>query len=184
MTSTNGLGALLAPLAGAALALTAAGPGQGQGSPKNRAVELSVSTDKGYFGVVVRDGDRFVALRFRRGEGGAPIRTFKKSGNMLKVDGMYLGYDLGGKSKDVLARDGLAEDLRDIRWEVALKRGSREVERNFRVANGALKGWWVGLGPAKPAKAGGRERARLILVKDREDAAGFSWPFPEDDRSP
>jgi hypothetical protein len=105
------------------------------------------------------------------------------------VDDRYLGYDLGGKSKDVLARDGRAEDTRDIRWEVVgweivrTRDGSHSVRR-FRVANGALKGWWVGLGATEPAKGDGRPRARLVLVKDKKDAAGFNWPSPHDDWSP
>jgi len=100
---------------------------------------------------------------------------------MLKVDGMYLGYDLSGKDKEVLARDGLAEDLRDIRWGGERDQKLR-LARNFRVANGARKGWWVGLGPTE--EGGGRPRARLILVKDRKDAAAFRWTRPEDEWAP
>jgi hypothetical protein len=63
---------------------------------------------------VGREGDRFVALRSRRGVG-VGLRNFE-NGAMLRVDGMFLGYDLRGKAKDVLARDGCAEDLRDLCW--------------------------------------------------------------------
>ena len=52
------------------------------------------------------------------------------------------------------------------------------------MAHGALKGWWVGLAPAGPAKKGERPPAKLILVKDRKDAASFRSTTPEDEWAP
>src|SRR5262249_30476061 len=71
-------------LAAAALALTVGGPAIGQ-PPERRAVQVMVFNDEGYFGTIVRDGDRFVALRIRPGEKGGPIRNFEVSGNTLKA---------------------------------------------------------------------------------------------------
>jgi hypothetical protein len=182
MTSTNGLAGLPAALAGLALALAGAGPGNGQPA-KRRAVEVMVFNDKGYFGPIARDGDHFVAVRFRTGEKGARIRNFEVSGGFLRVGDRYLGYDLSGKSKDVLALEWPGKDTRAIRWEAVRDRKSG-VRKHLRVANGALKGWWIGLAPAEPAKGGGRPQARLVLVKDQKDAATFDWTRPEDEWSP
>ena len=72
MTSTNGPASLFLAVTGVALALLAAGPTEGQ-PPERRRGTLSVF-DKGHVWDVVRDGDRFVALRFRRGDG-VPLAT-------------------------------------------------------------------------------------------------------------
>jgi hypothetical protein len=183
MTSTKGPG-LLALLAGAAVALAAAVPGRGQ-PPESRLGTLIAFDDKGDPWDVVRDGDRFVALRFRQGDGISP-RNFHNSGDFLRVDDRSLGYDLGGKNHDVLALDRRGPDTEDIRWdigpwEVVAGREGELTVRRFRVAHGALKGWWVGLGPAEPPQGDRRPRARLVLVKDKKDAAGFRWTTAEDE---
>ena len=52
------------------------------------------------------------------------------------------------------------------------------------MKNGELKGWWIGLGPVEPANEEARvpldrlPRAPLILVEDKNDAAGFDWEDP------
>jgi hypothetical protein len=105
---------------------------------------------------------------------------------MLEVDGQFLGYDLHGKNKSVLVRDGRGQDIQDLRWklerEVVRKQEERVLVKRFQVVNGALKGWWIGLGPLEPAKGDRRPRACLILVKDKKDAAGFRWTNPEDEK--
>lgn|SRR5262249_16340276 len=190
MTSIKMLGALLALLMSLALIMTAAG--QGRRSEKHK-VELIVFGPEGYlgakgcFGKVVRDGDRFVALRFRQGEGAAFNGNFEPGGDDLKVDDKYLGYDLRGENKDVLVREW---DRDSVQWELVRERIIRqekaELRQCFRVKNGELKGWWIGLGPLEEVKGDHpqrdrRPRARLILVKDKKDAAEFDWEDPKDE---
>jgi hypothetical protein len=185
MTTTKRFG-LLGLLGGLALTLTtAAGAGHGR-PPKRSLVELSIFDGKGFFGKVVRDGDRFVALRIRMGDDKLGyLDNFEKSDEELWVDDRSLGYDLRGKNKNVLVRERSAEDTR---WEFVMSKKKEEPFRGrFRAKNGELKGWWIGLG-VEPGKKGSElprdqyPRARLILVKDKKDAAGFSWSLgPPDD---
>ena len=46
------------------------------------------------------------------------------------------------------------------------------------MKNGELKGWWIGLGPLEEVKG---PHERLILVKDKKDAAEFDWEDPKDE---
>jgi hypothetical protein len=169
---------------------TAAGPGHGR-PPRRNLDELSVIAGKEFFGQVVRDGDRFVALDLRKREGLDPLgylHNFKEIGDELWVDDRALGYDLRGKSKNVLVRDRSGEDNL---WEFVPRKNKEEpFKGRFRVKNGALKGWWIGLGRLEPAKKGSElprdqyPRAPLILVKDEKDAAGFIWSDDRDDEGP
>jgi hypothetical protein len=186
MTTTKRFG-LLGLLGGLALILTtAAGADHGR-PPKRSLVEFSVFDGKDFFGQVVRDGDRFVALRALVGEEKLGyLHNFEKSDEELWVDDRSLGYDLRGKNKDVLVRERSAEDTR---WEFVSSKNKEEPFRGrFRAKNGELKGWWIGLGAVEPGKKGSElprdqyPRARLILVKDTKDAAGLSWSLdPPDD---
>ena len=190
MTLTRMLG-LFGLLVGLALGLTMAA-GQGRRSQKHK-VELIVFGPEGYLGAkgcigkVVRDGDRFVAPRFRQGEGAAFHGNFEPGGDDLKVDDKYLGYDLRGENKNVLVREW---DRDSVQWELVRERIIRqekaELRQCFRVKNGELKGWWIGLGPLEEVKGDHpqrerRPRARLILVKDKKDAAEFDWEDPKDE---
>src|SRR5438105_2227910 len=104
MTSTKGWGLL----AGVALVLAVAG--KGLGGPPERPLGTLVAFDRqGHAWDVVRDGDHFVARHPRRDET-VPPRNFEKAEGYLRVDGRYLAYDLSGKSKDVLAWNGPAEE--------------------------------------------------------------------------
>jgi hypothetical protein len=194
MTSTKGLTSLLALLAGLALALTVAGPGSGQ-PPRGRGT-VTAYDNQGQRWHVVRDGDRFVvALRARKSDG-IPPRNFNMGGDgvWLQVDGRDLGYDLSGESKDVLVPvvpderavgpQEVRRAMQALRWECVPGRKGSPFRGYFRAKNGALKGWWIGLGPPEPAKKDGRARARLVLVQDQKDALGFSWTNPEDEWSP
>ena len=183
MTSIKMLG-VFGLLLGWALVPIATNQGLGQPS-KPRLVELLVLDNKAKgFGKVVRDGARFVALDCRKGDKIGFLGNFKVDPDLevLRVDGAYLGYDLRGKNKKVLVR---AWSRQDIRWERV--RSKKSPKGHFRVKNGKLKGWWIGLGPVEPAKEGARvpldrlPRAPLILVKDKKDAAGFNWEDPYDE---
>lgn len=189
MTSIKILGSL-GLLLGLALVSIATNPILGRLN-KRRLVDLTVFDNKGEaFGKVVRDGDRFVALDLRKDPKLGFLRNFEMHGiDTLEVDDNYLGYDLRGKNKNVLVREGSGKD---IRWELSLEivhiQKERELVKRLRVKNGELKGWWIGLGPVEPAKKEEKTprdkypRAPLILVKDKKDAAGFRWPHnPPDD---
>jgi hypothetical protein len=194
VTSTKHRTGALALLAGLALGLGAAGPGPGhQPQRKERAVELMIWGDDHYW-IVSRDGDRLVAERFRKGDNAPHKKTFRDTASGLEVGGRLMAYDPEGRSKDVRAREYRtpAAERRntDTRWD---RVGDRFFGMRLRVPKGPLKGWWVGLGPAepveptkadRPAKAGSappRARARLVLVKDKEDAAAFCWADPKDE---
>jgi hypothetical protein len=171
-------------LLGLALVPIATNQGLGQLS-KPRLVELTVLDNKGNgFGKVVRDGDRFVALDCRPADKIGFLGNFKFAADgELYVDSKYLGNDLRGENKNVLVRGWNREN---VQWELVLSKRS-PFKGRFRVKNGELKGWWVGLGPVEPAKGGARlpldrlPRAPLILVKDKKDAAGFDWEDPYDE---
>jgi hypothetical protein len=183
MTSIKMLGSL-GLLLGWALAPMAAHRSLGQPS-RPHLVELLVLDSKGNgFGKVVRDGDRFVALDCRKGDQIGFLGNFKFAPeDELQVDGKYLGYGLRGENKNVLVRGWNREN---VQWELVLSERS-PFKGRFRVKHGALKGWWIGLGPVEPAKEGARlpldrlPRAPLILVKDKKDAAGFDWEDPFDE---
>jgi hypothetical protein len=162
---------------------------------ERRLVDLIVLDNKGEgFGKVVCDGDRFVALDGRKDPKIGFLRNFDPGVDMLWVDDRYLGFDLCRKNKNVLVRELHGEvrghDLQDIRWElvrhIVNRQGKEVLMKRFRVVNGELKGWWIGLGPLEKAKGDRlphdrRQRAPLILVKDKEDAAGFLWEDPHDE---
>ncbi len=183
MTTTKMLGPL-GLIGGMAMGLMTAGPGPGC-PPQRPLGSLTIFDKKDAFGYVVRDGDRFVALHFRKGEG-IYLHNFDPSIE-LEVDDKYLGYDLRGKNKNVLARVSRRPAIRDIEWEFVSSAAKSPFLGYFRVKNGELKGWWIGLGPVERAKKeerppfDRRPRAPLILVKDKEDAAGFRWSRPEKD---
>ncbi len=208
MTSTKMLGSL-GLLLGLALVQTTDAPGHGR--EPLRYGTMSVFDGKDYFGNVIRDGDRFVVIRFRQGDRIQRPRNFKiPAPGTLEVDDKYLGYDLRGKNKKVLVRGEFYRhsdqeirgefertgrpvrvDIRqDIRWEVVSSEKESPFFAYFRVKNGEMKGWWIGLGSVEQEKKGERlprnrqgERAPLILVKDKKDAAGFRWTRPEDEES-
>ena len=184
MTTTKKFG-LLGLLGGLALILTTA-TGVGQGRPDKYSLnELSVFDGKECFGQVVRDGDRFVALRALVGEKKLGyLHNFKESGD-LEVDNQSLGYDLGGQNKNVLVRE---KSGKDTEWELVYSKEKEPFRCRIRAKNGKLKGWWIGLGELEPAKKGSKlprdqfPRKPLVLVKDKKDAAGFLWPLdPPDD---
>jgi hypothetical protein len=183
MTSIKILGQL-GLLVGLALVLTT-GSGADHGPPPKRILgELTIFDGKDAFGYVVCDDDRFVALHFRKGEG-IYLHNFQKSGDRLEVDGKDLGYDLDPKNKNVLVREKYGKDTQ---WEFVRGEEKTPFRGYFRAKNGELKGWWIGLGPIEPAKKGSKlprdqyPRAPLILVKDKKEAAGFSYSLdPPDD---
>jgi hypothetical protein len=201
---------LLGLLVGLAIALTAADAGHYQ-SPERRLGRLAVFDNKGYFGNVGLDGDRFVALRFRQGDGIPRPRNFKSTiADTLEVDDKYLGYDLRGKNKNVLVREEwrrqsrqeikeefkrtgrpVQVDIRqDICWEFVSSEAKSPFSGYLRVKNGELKGWWIGLGPLEPAKKESDflweqyPHAPLVLVKDKKDAAGIRSTTGLDEWSP
>jgi hypothetical protein len=93
----------------------------------------------------------------------------------MEVDGRYMGYDLEGKSKEVLARQRRGGSTQ---W---VKHGGR-FSMTLEVRNGTLKGWWVGLKVIKEKPEPGKPAlARLVLVKDKKDAAVFDWEDPYDE---
>ena len=178
MTSTKWLGFLLVLLLGLSLVMAATGQGQ---APKRDKVRMYVVGPKGFLGAkgyvghVARFGDRFVAWRFRDDERDGNEPNFLPSGNLLDVNDKYLGYDLRGNNKNVLVREARIPD--DILWELVV--GKIEgFGRQYRVENGELKGWWIGLGPLEPAEGANcwaKGSAPLGLVKEQKDAAGFHW---------
>lgn len=182
MTTIKMLGSL-GLLVGLALVLTTDAPGNGYEPP--RYGTMSVFDGKDYFGNVIHDGDRFVVIRFRQGDGIQRPRNHKSTfPDTLEVDDKYLGYDLRGKNKNVLVRERSGDDTR---WKFVSSEAERPYFGYFRVKNGDLKGWWIGLGPIEQQKKGEGPafdrlpRAPLILVKDKKDAAGFRWTQPEKD---
>jgi hypothetical protein len=124
MTSIRILG-LLGLLIGLALVLTtAAGADHGR-PPKRSLVELSIFDGKDFFGKVVRDGDRFVALRIRNGKDKLGyLDNFEKSGEELWVDDRSPGYDLRGKNKNVLVRE---RSGKDTRWEFVMSKKRKNL---------------------------------------------------------
>ncbi len=187
MTTTKMLG-LVGLLLGLTVVPTTDAPVHG--CAPGRYGVVSIFDSKGsYFGSVVRDGDRFVALRFRQGDRINRPRNFNKNPDTLEVDDKYLGYDLRGKNKNVLVRESRRPAIRDIEWEFVSSEAKSPFLGYFRVKNGDLKGWWIGLGALEPANKEGQSpwdrqpRAPLILVKDKKNAAGFDWTHPEDEES-
>jgi hypothetical protein len=185
MTFIRILGLLGLPGGLALILTTAVGANHGRPSERNLA-ELSVFQGKGFFGQVVRDGDRFVAIRALVGEEKLGyLHNLEKTDEELWVDDRSLGYDLRGKNKNVLVREKSGEDTR---WEFVRSNKKEEPFRGrFRAKNGELKGWWIGLGAVEPAKKGSElprdqyQRARLILVKEKKNAVGFSWSLDPPD---
>jgi hypothetical protein len=152
-----------------------AGLGHGQ-TPKKRDVELT-ARGPNFSGRVDQAGDGFVAEHYGKDNRYEYKHNFRSSAGRMRVGGRYMAYDPEGRSKDVLAReDG---DGEDTRWET--EKPARGLGVCLRVPKGPLKGWWVGLGPAEPAKGGRPARAKLVLVKDKKDAAVFRWPDPWDE---
>jgi hypothetical protein len=174
------------------LALLLLGTNLSPGQPSRpQGVDLLVIDSKGDgFGKVVRNGDHFVALDCRKGATIGFLGNFNPSVELLWVDNRYLGYDLRGKNKNVLVRElrgqVRARDLQDVEWDLVLA-AKEPFKGRFRVKNGEMKGWWIGLGPVEKGEEEARlprerlPRAPLVLVKDKKDAAGFDWEDPKDD---
>lgn len=175
MTSTKHGASALALIAGAALGLATGGASHCQPA-KPREVDLNVRGGKDHFWKVMGTGDGFAAVRIQKGEARPPyFHNFRATAGRMWVSGRCMAYDPEGRSKDVLARtDDRGEDTK---WD---KVGDLSGTR-LRVPKGPLKGWWVGLGPPQDGKAGQRARAKLVLVKDKEDAAVFYWGDPYDE---
>jgi hypothetical protein len=174
MTSTRPLGGAHALLAGLALGLGV--PWSGRCQPTTpREVELHIRGSGYDYWQVDASGDGFVARHVFPGDRVSYRHSFAESAGGMEVSGKYMGYDLSGKSKEVLARERYGESTQ---WE---KEGARFGMR-LRVPHGPLKGWWVGLkvvedqpAPAKPTLA------KLVLVEDKKDAAVFIWADPYDE---
>jgi hypothetical protein len=168
-------------LAAMTLGLVTAGSGHCQ-PPKKRKVELQIRGEKDHYWLVDQGGTGFVAELFRNGDERAPKNNFEPSAGRMWVSGRCMAYDPQGRSKDVLARE--TGDGGDTQWQT--EQAETGLGVCLRVPQGPLKGWWVGLGPAKPAKADppsrpARARAPLVLVPDRKDAAVFRWADPYDE---
>ena len=110
MTSIKMLG-LLGLLGGLTLVATTDAPGHGC-EPGKYGV-LMIYDKKDAFGFVIRDGDRFVAVRVRK-DARVPPRNFKKVVQFLELDDKLLGYDLRGKNKNVLVREKSGDDVRIV----------------------------------------------------------------------
>jgi hypothetical protein len=201
---------LMGLLGGLALGLVTDAPGD-ERPPEHLLGSLWTLDDKGDPWDIFRDGDRFVAVRVNKSAGILPPRNFKRTfADTLEVDDKYLGYDLRGENKNVLVRGEWSRqsdqdiqeefkrtgrpvrvDIReDIRWGFVSSEAKSPDFGYFRVKNGELKDWWIGLGPVEPAKEGEQlprnrqgPRAPLVLVKDKKDAAGFRWTTSKDEES-
>ncbi|MGH7174456.1 MAG: hypothetical protein ACRELF_00925 [Gemmataceae bacterium] len=175
----------LVPFVGIAIVLGTAAPTYCQGPRNYRrptrlkkvAVFVEDAQKRIWRHVNISNDGGFIAKRFHPDDRAAAWQhNFRPPGpNWVMIDGFLLGYDLEGKSKNVLWR---GRDRESTCWEI--ERG-RRFSMRMRVRNGSLKGWWVGLKlikekpePGKPAQA------RLVLVEDKKDAAVFTWEDPTD----
>lgn len=146
----------------------------GHSRPPPRDVELNIRGGADHYWKVNHDGRMFLAVRIRKGTTSPIYDNFRETNDGMRVGGRYMGYDLTGRSKNVLARTAGGQDTK---WQ---KVGSR-FEMRLRVPQGPWKGWWIGLGPLEPAKAGQLPQARLVLVEAKKDAAAFRWGDPYDE---
>jgi hypothetical protein len=172
MMSTKPSG-VLALMASGLLALGVTSPGLCQ-APRPREVDLKTRGGEDHWWQVTDSGDRFVAEKHVPKSQPVYRHNFKESADWMQVSGKYMAYDLSGKNKEVLAEKRYTETTQ---WT---KEGGRNGMR-LQVRNGALKDWWVGLGPIQEAKPGKRPSARLVLVEDKKDAAEFYWADPRDE---
>jgi hypothetical protein len=181
MTSTRALGHLLASMAGIALVL--GGPISGRCQLRNEElVELFIEDSKSPSWIVRVSDNQVIAEKFRPGDRTHVVRNFEESADWMEVDGRYMGYDLEGRSKSVLARERRDESTG---WE---KTGYTSRQKNggrfgmrLRARNGAFKGWWVGMEVTKDKPEPGKPAlARLVLVEHEKDAVVFRWGDPRD----
>ncbi len=173
MTSTKLLEQFLTLTAVVALTIGATAVGRCQPQKKD-LVELGVNGDKNRFWRVDCSDDEFIVRGFLPGTRNFVKRNFEESHDWMKVAGCYMGYDLEGKSKEVLTRQGYGKSAQ---W---VKHGGRFSMR-LQVRHGKLKGWWVTLKISKEKPERGKPAlARLVLVKEEEKAAVFGWEDPDD----
>jgi hypothetical protein len=178
MTTTRPSRYLLALLGAAVFLLGVAGPSRCQRPQRLEYVDLDViDPDKRGWEVVGAKDKEFLLQRPYDPRDSHYLKNFRPAGgDGMRVSGMYMAYDLEGKTKDVLAEDRYGENARWVK-----KRGEEQLSARLQVRNGKLKGWWVGVKvikekaePSKPALA------RLVLVEDEKEAAIFRWDDPND----